>query len=57
MRVRGWMRANCNDYKNATELSEACADALDIYENFDYEIPQFVFEIALDYILGERMRY
>ena len=48
--VESWMRNNADDYETPTELAEAAADWLDIYEDeIDYEIPEWVFELALKY--------
>lgn len=53
-RVNGWMRQHSKECDNSTSLSEQCADALNLYENqFDYTIPEFIFEIALSHIPGQ----
>lgn len=52
--VKGWMRLHGGEYSNSTTASENCADELDLYENHvDYPIPEYVFEIALDYVSNE----
>jgi hypothetical protein len=48
-RLRGWMARHSLEYDGPTWLAEACADALDLYENEDWDIPEIVYEIALEF--------
>lgn len=45
--VTGWVRNHARDYDNSTQLAEACADELDLYEDkVQYTIPPYIFEIS-----------
>jgi hypothetical protein len=53
-RCRAFMRDNCNAFESPFDLSDACADALDIYLNDEtFEIPVFIQELAKTYYPGE----
>lgn len=50
--VLRWMRSNLADYVDdsgeimLTELAESAAGEFNVYENEDYDIPEWVFEFA-----------
>ena len=53
-RAKGYMRTHCNAFSNTTQLAEACCDELDLYENKeDYSIPEFIFELAIEFVPNE----
>lgn len=53
-RVRRWMRDVVDDYVdpsnivNTTQLAEAAADEFEIYVGEEYDIPEWVFELAAE---------
>lgn len=48
--IRAWMALYHQDYENATQLAEGCADDLDLYEDDTYyTIPEDVYEIAMEF--------
>jgi hypothetical protein len=48
--IREWMALYHQDYEYSTNLAEACADALDLYEDGTYyTIPEEVYEIAMEF--------
>jgi hypothetical protein len=53
-KIKGWMRAHFHMYDNSTQLTEGCADELDLYlDDQDYGIPERMFELALEYYKAE----
>lgn len=50
--ARQWMIDNATDYDdgidiNCTLMTEQCADALDIYDDEEYTIPEWLYELAV----------
>lgn len=53
-RAKAYCRANHKSYDNSTQLAEACADEMDLYDNHtDYPIPEWVFEVSADFYTVE----
>lgn len=51
--ARRWMADNISDYDdgaeiNCTRMTEDCADELDIYEDEDYTVPEWLYELAFE---------
>ena len=51
--ARQWMIDNAADYDdgidiNCTLMTEQCADALDIYDDEEYIIPEWLYELAVE---------
>lgn len=47
--VVGWCKRHSSEFDNANQLADACADALDLYDNESESIPKYVYEIAGSY--------
>jgi hypothetical protein len=54
-KVKNWMRKNKEEFRdnqtgelNYTLLAEACANELDIYSDDNYNIPEELFELAVE---------
>lgn len=49
-KAKSWFAVNKDEFKHSTEASEAFACEFDCYEDeVTYPIPEWVFEVALDY--------
>jgi hypothetical protein len=44
--VVGWCKNHSGEFDTGTQLAEACADALDLFDDETESIPAYVFDIA-----------
>ena len=52
--VRRWMQLHAREYTNSTNAAENCANDLDLCDDdAEATIPEYVFEIALEYVPNE----
>lgn len=47
--VVGWCKRHTSEFDNANQLADACADALDLYDDESESIPGYLSEIAKTY--------
>jgi hypothetical protein len=49
-KTRAFCKLHYRSFDSAKQLSESAADELDLYLNDDFEVPQFIVDIALEFI-------
>lgn len=52
--IRGWMRANAQDYESATQLAEAAEADLDLPEHWLNDPNHWIWDLAADGFYPER---